>query len=113
MAGRVVDRGRMGRWRIDRRPPMTGGGVAAGTYGGEGAGAGQGGAGRPWACRACMRARRHHTCLPSVSMCFHRTYVCVAVCSVLGAAVLQKVKLVFSGTVTGESTGSGCTVPAV
>jgi hypothetical protein len=112
MAGRVVDRGRMGRWRIDRRSSMTGGGAES-TYGGEGAGAGQGGAGRPWACRPCMRARRHH--LPAFSLHVFSPYVRVCVCSVLGAAVqqlLQKVKLVFSGTVTGESTGSGCTVPA-
>jgi len=61
------------RWRLDRRPwlvvnwwRLVRGGAE--TYGDEGAGAGQGGAGRPWACRACIWGARHH--LSAVSMFF-------------------------------------------
>ena len=83
----MVDRRRMGEGEkreeltaasMDRRPsrpvPSMVGGGGAETYGDEGAGAGQGGAGRPWACRACMWWARHH--LSAVSMFFtDRTYV--------------------------------------
>lgn len=89
-----------------RSAPMVGGGglvvVRGGpeTYGDEGAGAGQGGAGRPWACRACMWWARHP--LSAVSMFFtDRT------CTSCNAR--RRVKMVFIGVVNlvvaGCSTG--------